>query len=354
MGILIRSFSEKNGYICDMTAPVFPFALRARHAWLLLPAVIAAGLAVAEEPAAPPDPDQISGWIDQLAAEQFAQREAATRSLAAAGQPAIEPLQQAIGRGDLEVSSRAVEILREMLAAEDADLAAAAERTLENVAEGADAAVAGLAEATLDFHTVGLAEAARGRLEALGMIITEGFLPSGQRGLHALFNATWTGTSEDLRLLTRLRRVAHVGVHGVRLDDASLAVLGRLRGLEQLQLYGTGASDAALAAIAAKLPDTKIDVRKGGKLGVAGQSVIGPCLITHVQEGSAAADAGVHIGDIVLHIDGQPVANFESLTDLVGRRGPGDTIELEIERGGANPGDEPQRFKRTVKLGGWE
>jgi membrane-associated protease RseP (regulator of RpoE activity) len=172
--------------------------------------------------------------------------------------------------------------------------------------------------------------------------------------VHALFNATWTGTSEDLRLLTRLRRVGQVGVHGVRLDEASLAVLGRLRGLEQLQLYGTGASDAALAAIAAKLPDTKIDVRKGGKLGVAGQSVIGPCLITHVQEGSAAADAGVQIGDIVLHIDGQPVANFESLTDLVGRRGPGDTIELEIERGGANPGAEPQRFKRTVKLGGWE
>lgn len=316
--------------------------------------VLAAGLAVAEEPAAAPDAAQIGGWIDQLAAEQFAQREAATRSLAAAGPAAIDPLRQAIRRGDLEVSSRAVEILRGMLAGEDADLAATAERALEDLAEGSDAAVAGMAEATLDFHTLGLAEAARGRLEALGAIITEGFLPSGQRGLHALFNASWTGTTEDLRLLARLRRVSQVGVHGVRLDEASLAVLGRLRGVEQLQLYGTGASDAALAALAAKLPDTKMDVRKGGKLGVAGQSVIGPCLITHVQDGSAAADAGIQIGDIVLHIDGAPVANFEALTDLVGRRGPGDKIELDIERGGANPGDERQRFKRTVQLGGWE
>ena len=315
---------------------------------------LAAGLAVADEPAASPDAADISGWIDQLAAEQFAQREAATRSLAASGAAAIEPLRLAIRRNDLEVSSRAVEILREMLAGEDAELASAAERALEDLAEGSDAAVAGMAEATLDFHTLGLAEAARARLEALGAIITEGFLPGGHRGVHALFNASWTGKSDDLRLLARLRHVAQVGVHGVPLDEASLAVLGRLRSLEQLQLYGTGVGDAALAALAEKLPDTKIDVRKGGKLGVAGQSVIGPCLITHVQDGSAAADAGIQIGDIVLHIDGQPVANFEALTELVGRRGPGDKIELDIERGGANAGGEQQRFKRTVQLGGWE
>lgn len=325
-----------------------------RYAWLIVPAWTSFGWAAAQEPVAPPDAAQISGWIDQLAAEQFAQREAATRSLAASGPAAVEPLLQAIRRGDLEVSSRAIEILRDMLAGEDADVAAAAERALEGLAEGADSAVAGMAEATLGYHTIGLAEAAREKLESLGAVITDAFTPGGQRGLQAVFNAEWKGKSDDLRLLARLRHVAQVGVHGVRLDDSSLAVLGRLRSLEQLQLYGTGAGDAAIAALAAKLPDTKIDVRKGGKLGVAGQQLIGPCLITHVQEGSAAAEAGIHIGDIVLQIDGQPVANFEVLTELVGRRGPGDRIELEIERGVGNPGDEPRRFKRTVQLGGWE
>ena len=320
-----------------------------------LPVIAAAGVeAVAGEPTPPADAGQIDGWIELLAAEQFAQREAATRSLAAVGQAAINPLREAIRRGDLEVSSRAVEILREMLAGEDADLATAAEQALESLAEGSDAAVAGMAEATLDFHSLGVAEAARAKLESLGAIITEGFLPSGQRGLHALFNATWTGKSEDLRLLVRLRGVLQVGLHGVRLDEAGLAVLGRLRGIEQLQLYGTGVNDAALAALAQKMPQTRIDVRKGGKLGVAGQGVIGPCVITHVQDGSAAAQAGLQIGDIVLQINGEPVANFESLTDLVGRRGPGEKIELDVERGGANPGAEPQRFKRTVELGGWE
>jgi hypothetical protein len=46
------------------------------------------------------------------------------------------------------------------------------------------------------------------------------------------------------------------------------------------------------------------------------------------------------------------VASFETLTERVGRRGPGEKIELEIER--VQPGGEPQRFKKTVELGGWE
>ncbi|MFM1996257.1 MAG: hypothetical protein RLZZ111_644 [Planctomycetota bacterium] len=307
----------------------------------------------AEVPDSPPDAAQIDGWIEQLAAPQFSQREAATRSLVAAGRPVIEPVSAAIRRGDLEVSSRAVEILRDLLAAEDTEVAKAAEAALEAIAEGEDGSVAALAEATLDFHTLGLAEAARERLEMLGATITEGFLPSGQRGLQVLLNASWTGTTEDLRLLARLRGVAQVGVHGVRLDEAGLAVLGRLRGVEQVQLYGTGASDAAVAALAQKLPGSKVDVRKGGKLGVAGMPAMGPCTITHVQDGSAAARAGLQIGDVVQRIDGTPVGNFDALTELVGRRGPGEKIEMEVDRGG-QPGVEPQRLKLTVELGGWD
>lgn len=323
----------------------------------MLAAVLVGGLppgGAAEDASSPLDAAQIDGWIEQLSAPQFAQREAATRSLVAAGRPAIEPVAAAIRRGDLEVSSRAVEILRELLAADDTDLAKAAEAALEAIAEGEDGTVASLAEATLDFHTLGLAEAARERLEMLGATITEGFLPSsGQRGMHVLLNASWTGTTEDLRLLPRLRGVAHVGVHGVRLDEAGLAVLGRLRGIEVVQLYGTGASDAAVAALQQKLPGTKVDVRKGGKLGVAGMPAMGPCTITHVQDGSAAARAGLQIGDVVQRIDGKPVPNFDALTELVGRHGPGEKIEMEVDRGG-QPGIEPQRLKLTVELGGWD
>lgn len=330
-----------------------PVSARGRQ-WpfaLVVLIVLPLASAVAADDAPSGEDGQIAAWIEQLSSDQFAQREAATKSLAGAGTKAIEPLMAAIGRGDLEVGSRAVEILREMLGGDDTESVAAAEQALEALAEGADAAVARMAEATLGFHTLGLADAAREKLVSLGAVVSEEFLPSGQRGLAVLFNAGWMGTAEDLRLLARLRGVARLGLHGVRLDEASLAVLGRLRGIERLELYGTGADDKSIAALAEKLPHARIDVRKGGKLGVAGQP-IGACVINHVQDGSAAARGGVQPGDIILRIDGEPVASFEALTERVGRHGPGEKIELEIERGVA--GGEPQRFKRTVELGGWE
>jgi hypothetical protein len=299
------------------------------------------------EPTAP-----IAEWIDQLGADQFSRREAASRSLAEAGRDALGPLGEAIQRDDLEVASRAVEVVRGFLEGDDADLAAEAEKLLESIADGPQTPVAAMAIATLDFHHLGMAEVAREKLESLGAVITEGFLPSGRRGLHVVLNARWHGAAEDLRLLSRLRGVLQVGLYGVPLDAQAVAALGRLRGVESVQLFGTGVADEQLAALTAKLPEARIDVRKGGKLGVGGQPMIGPCLITQVQENSAAAKAGIQIGDIVVRINGEPVANFEALTDKVGRHGPGDKIELAIER--AVPGAKAERFTRTVELDGWE
>ena len=79
--------------------------------------------------------------------------------------------------------------------------------------------------------------------------------------------------------------------------------------------------------------------------------MVGPCQITQVVAGSAADRAGLQIGDVVLSMDGVPVKNFEGLTDFVALHGPGDSIEMEIER--AVAGKVPQRFTATVVLDGW-
>lgn len=331
-------------------------------AWLAGPVAAVAEEAAAPSPpaaAAPADaaatPDDIRDireWIGQLGSEQFAQREAASRSLAAAGLPAIEPLAAAIRGEDFEVASRAMEVLRRFLEREDETLAAAAEKLAESIAEGPESPVSSLAIAMLDFHHLGMVEAAREKLESLAAIVTEGFIPSGSRGTIVMFNSSWRGTADDLRLLTRLRGVVQVGFRGVRIDDKALGILGRLRGVESLQFFGTGVTDESLAQLAAKLPEAEIDCRKGGKLGVGGQPNIGPCQITQVQEGSAAEKAGLQIGDIVRKIDGEAVPNFEFLTEKMGKRGPGEKVELEVERG--FPGDKPERFSRTVELDGWE
>jgi hypothetical protein len=319
---------------------------------IAVPLLVAMASVVADEPPTTTETAEIATWVEQLGAEQFSQREAASKSLASAGQAALGPLGDAIGRDDLEVASRAIEIVCGFLDSDDDVLAGAAEKLLETIAEGPPSAVTRLADGALEFHHRGMTQATREKLEALGAVISEGMFLSGNRGLQVILNTRWRGTSEDLRLLSRLQGVRLVGAFGVPLDAAAVAALGRLHGVEAMQLYGTGISDDLLAALTAKLPNARIDVRKGGKLGVAGQPMIGPCVITHVQEGSAAAKAELQIGDVVLSIDGTAVANFEALTTEVGRHGPGDTITLEIDR--TVPGEPARRFKSAVVLDGWE
>lgn len=352
----------------------FPRNSPSRPCWAL--ALIAA--AVWADGAENPE-GAIREWIGQLGSDQFAQREAATRHLTTAGAAAVEPLAEAAGGADLEVSSRAIDILRGLLdprpghpdGAENGDVgdadagvtggpvapvvsnevAAAAERVLERLAEGPPGPAAQLASTALEYHLLGMHEAALERLEALGAKVSDG-IAAGRRGLLVVVGSDWKGGMEELRLLPRLRNLRNVAIHGVKIDPSGLAVLGRLRGLEALQLYGTGLSDDDVAALAARFPTIEIDVRKGGKLGVGGQRLVGPCQITQVQTGSAADRAGIQIGDVVLSMDGEAIRNFDGLTEFVGRHGPGDEIEVEIER--AVAGRVPQRLTRTVTLDGWD
>ncbi|MFM7137463.1 MAG: PDZ domain-containing protein [Planctomycetota bacterium] len=302
-----------------------------------------------EAAAAAPSAGEIAGWIEQLGAPQFARREAASKQLLAAGRPAIEPLAVAIRGGDLEVASRGVEILREMLAVEP--LAEEAEAALEACADVSPAA-ARLAAAALEFHQVGQAEAARERLESLGAEFRERPMVE-LAGEEIEFGRAWKGSAADLRELTRLPRLRAVAFHGVRLDERGVAVLGRLRRVERIELFGTGLGDPAIAALGATLPDTEIDVRRGGKLGVGALAFGGPCEIQSVEPGSAADQAGVRPGDVVVAIDGAAVADFEGLTTRVSGRIPGDTIRLTVARRGGDPGGDADRMELEIRLDAW-
>lgn len=321
--------------------------------------------------------EAIRDWIAQLGSDQFARREDASRRLAGAGAEALEPLAEAARGADLEVASRAIEILGTYLdprpAADDetapgddapaaaearaddaarALLALDAERVLEALAEGPPGPVPHLASTALEYHQLGMHESARVRLETLGVKFADGTIGALRRGLTVTIDSDWSGGTEDLRLLTRLRNLRHLAIHGLRIDPATLAVLGRLRTLETLQLFGTGVADDAVATLQSRFPNAEIDVRKGGKLGVGGQRLIGPCQITQVVPGAAADRAGIRVGDIVLSMDGEPIRNFDALTDFIGGHSPGDAIDVEVERPVA--GAVPQRFKCTVKLDGWD
>ena len=315
--------------------------------------VVVTAMAVAASSAAcagEPDTAAIARWIDELGSPQFAQREAASKSLVAAGHPAVPAVEAAILRGDLEVATRGIEIVRELLAGEP-ELAAEAEAVLERCAEQGGPATGRLAEATLDFHYVGTAAAARTQLESLGAVFEERPLVE-QAGLEVVFGQDWTGGVEDLRQLVRLRGLVAVGFHGVPIDSQTLAIIGRLERLKQLELFGTGLEDAAVTELAARLPAARIDVRQGGKLGVGAIAFGGPCEVRTVEPGSAADQAGVRAGDVILAVDDMPIADFDGLTARVAGRRPGEQLRLLVSREGGAGGDLEQ-LEFDVRLDAW-
>lgn len=316
--------------------------------WLIRP--LAPAFAVACLAAAPSD--DVAARVGQLGAEQYARREAASRGLVAAGQAAIEPLERAIRGGDLEVSSRGIEVLRQMLDLGDEADAAAANAALERIAVDEADAVGRLAAAAVEFHRLGRSTAARERLESLGAVFRER-PPVEGRGVEVEIHAAWRGGPDDLRMVGQLQGLAAVSIHGVPVDADTLAMLAGLRGLQRLDLFGTGAGPDEARRLAARLPDARIDVRRGGRLGVSSAAAGGPCEIRTVEPGSAADQAGLRSGDVVLSIDGIDVATFDDLTTGLGTCDPGDVVRLVVARRGRTADGEAERIECQVRLDAW-
>lgn len=57
-------------------------------------------------------------------------------------------------------------------------------------------------------------------------------------------------------------------------------------------------------------------------------------VVDAVQEGTGAEEAGVQSGDIIIAVDGEPLATMSQLVAEVRSRAPGDTVELTIVRAG--------------------
>ena len=296
--------------------------------------------------------DEVDDWVGQLGAAQFARREAAARSLVGVGKAATDPLERAIRGGDLEVSSRGIDVLRQMLDLTDEATVVAAEESLERLARDGDDAVKRLAAAATEFHRLGRSATARERLESLGATFRER-PPVEGRGLEVEVPSAWRGEPADIRLISHLQRLAAVSIHGVPVDADTLAVLGSLRGVQRIDLFDTGTGPAEARLLAEQLPDARIDVRRGGRLGVSSTALSGRCEIRTVEPGSAADQAGLRSGDVVLSIDGDDVASFDELTARLGECAPGEVVRLSVARHGGTADGEPERIECQVRLDAW-
>ena len=56
-------------------------------------------------------------------------------------------------------------------------------------------------------------------------------------------------------------------------------------------------------------------------------------VITSITPSTAAADAGLQLGDVVVSVDGHPIGDFVELAAVVRNYAAGDVVELEVRRG---------------------
>lgn len=291
--------------------------------------------------------ERVSRAIDQLGADQYADRESASSQLATMGIIAVEQLVQAARGNDSEVAARAVDALRAMLRQDDSQLSNKAEAALESIAEQGNLAVAQQAEVALDFFDAAQAVSARKKLEELGALFSD----TGLSGLRLEIAEDWKGDSRSLKLVTRLQKVVHLSLFGLQLTEKDAVTLGRLRGIERLDLYGVGLSDAAIQQLKQRLKETEIDIRKGGKLGIAGMPLQGQCVIAGIQPGSSAEKAGLLPQDVITEINGTVISDFGACTRIIGEHKPGEEISMVIER--IKPDGSAGQFRKVVVLGGW-
>jgi hypothetical protein len=108
-----------------------------------------------------------------------------------------------------------------------------------------------------------------------------------------------------------------------------------------------GATCTLTPVVAAEEPSTAPPGRgRGGYLGVvpdfsfAGDGV----KIKGCSPGSPAEAAGLEAGDVILRVDGAPLADLKGLMSALGQKNPGDEIVLEVRRGEAT-------LTKTARIG---
>lgn len=342
----------------------------------------------------------VASLVEQLDADGYDDRERAMTRLAEAGGAALEPLTARLPGGSREMMTRGMYVLGRLALSQDDAIADRSRATLETFAEDPNSPLGRQAELALDDLNARILAQTVARLRDLGatvdmQVVSAAGIIRESVSLIAIDKA-WRGNAKDLELVRRLGGATEVRLDGDRFDDDALAIVADLKDLEtltlkktkvtanglaklerleslstlqifyctgdeaiepleklqslaSLKLYGTNLTDEGverLEKVFGPNNQVRLDIRNGAFLGVRGASIQEGALITDVVEGSAASDAGMRPGDILVTIDEKPVPDFEFILTHVGEFRPGHEVKFGVLRGG-------ERLDRKVVLGEW-
>ncbi len=335
---------------------------------------------------APPPSADVERWVRQLDSNEFLRRKAATENLIKAGRPAIAPLAEVLRGSNLEVTTRAIHALRELAVQGDDDTELEARQALETIARTRPTAASRLASDAILALNERRQQRSVDRLRKLGAKIGFGQSRSAFAGQMAVLQAEigtmWQGTAADLRQLRWIEELNKLVLTGPRIDDATVKAVAELpdlryltvrnaqvtdaairhlrnhRSLSELDLmyipvtdrcmddlktlvnasririFGTNVSPDAAEQLAGALANANIEHKRGAFLGVRCLQGPMPCEVSQVVGGSGADEAGLRMGDIIVGYAGKPIRSFDDLRELIGQYKVGDTVEIQVIRGG--------------------
>ncbi len=346
-----------------------------------------AASAIAAE-SSPPRRDErrpIEYWLEQLDADQFARRQAATRRLTELGEAAVAPLAAATRSGKLELTQRAIGVLQTLALDQPPDDDSGAWAALLEITERGSGSASLRARAALDDIRSQRQVQAYSRLTNAGVQIGFRDFVIHSRAMNqevVWIDKKWRGDVEALSWLRWINRIDHVLIEGdaVRRDvlnqvvkmpdlrtivirDATirddiyepLSTLSRIDELEfrytplsvddadkiallpirvSLGLMGTGMPIEGAQKLREALPGLNLVYKQGGFLGVVCNSFSPRCQIDALKPGGAADDAGLQAGDVIIQIDDAVIASFEDLQLQIGGHLPGDEVEITYDRFG--------------------
>lgn len=144
----------------------------------------------------------------------------------------------------------------------------------------------------------------------------------------------WKGGDEGLKYLRDLLGFTSITIEKNKLTAATLKQVAAMPLLAVLTLQYCDYEQSVIAEFREAHP--KVQVRAFGAtvLGVAGNPDVTPFVLSHVQPKTAAAKAGLQVGDTIVSVDGEKLKDFSQLTFLVASKKIGDELTLEILRDG--------------------
>ncbi|MGI9516846.1 MAG: PDZ domain-containing protein, partial [Pirellulaceae bacterium] len=177
-----------------------------------------------------------------------------------------------------------------------------------------------------------------GRMVAIGRDGAAVLLNDGQQQAYTVtIDDRFEGSVEALELLRLLPSLQQITISEREIDASLMEALRELPTTHQMTIANCRFDlEQMLVFMRARRDMTVTAAGHQAFLGVTLENSSGAdgsvCIVSSVVDGTAAAEAGLQVGDVIEKFNGSAVFTFQELIVAIGSRQPGDTVQLDVIR----------------------